>query len=327
MALLHHPPLPTTTTCREPRAPAGALVLLLVACSRTTPGTPGGPSPDAATPDAAAPDARPTAACIVDPTTGYHEDTCDGLVYDVTTPPQCTSHGACGLIADIHGLTMSGNMEDANTNLRALGVQYGYVVVQPNANPAPPDSMFMPGDDDKIYAFLQAAIPALGIDPGRVHFTGFSDGGEMTFRFTCAHAEMFASVAAAAAVGCFQPGQTPSREIPLLFMNGTKDALVDFQTSAIPQRDAIISTWNFGPGTVVASGTGYQRTRYTSPGGDVFEFLQHDYESNNPILDGHCYPGSTDPGTAQGQLFPFGCVAPNEFTWGVEVIKFFMAHE
>ncbi len=131
-----------------------------------------------------------------------------------------------------------------------------------------------PGDDDKIYAYLQAAIPALGIDPGRVHFTGFSDGGEMTFRFTCAHAEMFASVAAAAAVGCFQPGQTPSREIPLLFMNGTKDALVDFQTSAIPQRDAIIATWNLGPGTVVASGTGYQRTRYTSPGGDVFEFLQ-----------------------------------------------------
>jgi len=184
-----------------------------------------------------------------------------------------------------------------------------------------------PGDDDKIYVFIKSAIATLGIPANRVHFTGFSDGGEMTFRFTCAHAEMFASVAAAAAVGCFQAGQTPSRQIPMLFMNGTKDALVDFQTSAIPQRDAIIATWNMGPGTVIAQGSGYMRTRYTSPGGNVFEFLQHDYAADNAILVGHCYPGSTDPGTEAGQLFPFGCVPPNELSWGVEVIKFFMAHE
>ena len=78
------------------------------------------------------------------------------MVYDVAIPPQCVTDGACGLIVDVHGLTMSGNMEDANTNMRALGAQYGYVVIQPNANPAPPSSMFVtPGDDDKIYAFLR----------------------------------------------------------------------------------------------------------------------------------------------------------------------------
>jgi hypothetical protein len=59
----------------------------------------------------------------------------------------------------------------------------------------------------------------------------------------------------------------------------------------------------------------------------VFEFLSHDYVAASPILGGHCYPGSTDPGGQSGQLFPFGCVAPNDFTWGVEVMKFFMAHE
>jgi hypothetical protein len=42
---------------------------------------------------------------------------------------------------------------------------------------------------------------------------------------------------------------------------------------------------------------------------------------------GHCYPGSTDPRTELGQLFPFGCVPPNDFTWGVEAMQFFVAHE
>jgi pimeloyl-ACP methyl ester carboxylesterase len=306
-----------------------ALLIGLVACSTKPTDTLGDAAPgvrnDAAL--GALPDG-PAAACILEGTAGYHEESCDGMVYDVAIPPQCVTDRACGLIVDVHGLTMSGNMEDANTNMRALGAQYGYVVIQPNANPAPPSSMFVtPGDDDRIYAFLQSAIVTLGIDPRRVHFTGFSDGGEMTFRFTCAHADLFASVAPATGGGCFKPDQMPSREIPVLFMNGTKDQLNDYQSDALPQRDAIISTWNMGAGTVVAQGTAYVRTRYTSPAGNVFEFLQHDYQSDDPILGGHCYPGSTDPGTQPGQLFPFGCVPPNEFAWGVEVVKFFMAHE
>ncbi len=300
---------------RVPRVRTILPLLLLVACASCR-----GSGGDDARSDGGA-------TCITDTTAGYHEYECDGIKYDVTIPPQCAT-SACGLVVDVHGLTMDGKMEDDNTNLRALGTQYGYVVVQPNANPAPPASQWEPpGDDDKIYAFLESAIPTLGIDPQRVHFTGFSDGGEMTFRFLCAHADMFASVAAGAATGCFQPGDMPAREIPLLFMNGTKDALVDFQTNAIPQRDAIVSAWSMGPGTVVAQGTAYLRTRFTSPSGNVFELLQHDYEASSFILGGHCYPGSTDPGTELGQLFPFGCVPPNEFTWGIEVMSFFMAHE
>ena len=282
---------------------------------------------DAAVATDAASDGGP---CITDTSAGYHEYTCDGIKYDVTIPPQCTGHGPpCGLIVDVHGFTMDGKMEDDNTNMRALGTMHGYVVVQPNANPPPPASSWNPGtDDDKIYAFLVAAVPALGVDTKRLHFTGFSQGGNMTFRFLCKHADFFASVAPGAGTGCtFQTGDTPSRQIPVLYMHGTKDALINFQANAIPQRDQVVSGWNMGAGMVVSQGTGYVRTRYTSPSGNVFEFLQHDYASANSILVGHCFPGSTDMGQETGQLFPFGCVPPNDFTWGVEVMAFFMAHE
>jgi hypothetical protein len=36
--------------------------------------------------------------------------------------------------------------------------------------------------------------------------------------------------------------------------------------------------------------------------------------------------GSTDPGGLTGQLFSFKCEQPASFTWGDEVMKFFVAH-
>jgi len=269
----------------------------------------------------------PPSGCITDTTAGDHSFTCDGFTYDVSVPPACAS-GGCGLVLDVHGATMSGQMEDDNTNMRSLGAQNGFVVVQPNANPAPPASSWNPStDDDKVFAFLQLALSTFHIDSKRVHMTGFSQGGMMTFRFLCKHADVFASVAPAAGTGCSFTGQdTPSQQIPVLYMHGTKDAIINFQSFAAPQRDAVVSGWSTDQGTVIASDANYTRTRYLTPSGTPFEFVQHDYAASSVLLQGHCYPGSTDPGGQPGQLFPFGCVAPNAFTWGDEVMKFFLAH-
>ena len=62
---------------------------------------------------------------------------CGPLTYDVAIPEACPAQG-CGLIFDVHGLTMSGEMQEANTGLAQRGREAGYVVVQPNATPAPP---------------------------------------------------------------------------------------------------------------------------------------------------------------------------------------------
>ena len=275
-------------------------------------------------------DTKPIAdssGCIDVTAAGAHTFTCDGIKYDVEIPDACTTT-ACGLVVDVHGFTMSAQMEDANTAMRALGRKYGYVVVQPNANPAPPSASWTPGtDDDRVFAFVQAAIAALHVDRARVHFTGFSQGGMMTFRFLCKHADLFASMAPAAGTGCsFTAGDTPSREIPILYMHGTSDGLVSFTGYALPQRDALLAAWSMDGGEVIASDSQFKRTRYKNARGTIFEFLQHDYAAASPILKGHCYPGSTDKGGAPGQLFPFSCVGTSAFVWGEEAMKFFVAH-
>lgn len=276
--------------------------------------------------------------CITDVTPGNHEFTCDGLVFHVSMPAACVQSG-CGLILDVHGLSMSGPMQENNTNLAALTQNLDFVVAQPSATPRPPLAGWTPGTDDpKMLAFIDLAKRVYQIDDGRVHFTGFSQGGYMSWRFICANSDLFASVAPAAATiyspapgagGCNFTDQLPAQELSILYMHGTRDALVD-PAGAQPQIDAVIAAWGFGAGTVVSMDNDYVHRRYENANGTIFETVLHDYvsdaTSNIPLVPdivGHCYPGSTDPGDEQGQLYSFKCEPPNAFHWGEMVLDFF----
>ena len=148
----------------------------------------------------------------------------------------------------------------------------------------------------------------------------------MSSRFLCKHADAFASIAPAAGTGCtFTGSDTPSEQIDVLYMHGTKDALVSF-SAGTAQRDALIAAWKMTGETVVGSDAVYKWSRWKSPTGTTFEFIQHDYQAKSFILKGHCYPGSKDKGTEPGQLFPFNCTDTTAFTWGDVVMQFFIAH-
>jgi pimeloyl-ACP methyl ester carboxylesterase len=284
-------------------------------------------------------------SCFPNPGAGHREYACNGFRFDVEVPAECVS-GGCGIILDIHGLTMSAAMEDANTELRARGAAAGFVVVQPSANPSPPQASWRTEDEPKVFDILTRALAVYAIDADRVHMTGFSQGGFMTWRFLCQHADMFASVApAAAASNCpvignpvgaaacaFDGAEMPSRKIPILYMHGRADQNYIPYSCAQPQVDAIVAAWALAANGVVESGPMHSRTRW-SGGGAVVELLAHDYTSNEQVpfvsaseLQGHCFPGSSDPGGKPGQLFSFKCEQPAAFIWGVEVVEFFVAH-
>ena len=133
--------------------------------------------------------------CLPSPHVGHQVYACNGFNFDVEVPAGCLD-GGCGLIIDVPGRTMDAAMQDANTGMRARGDASGYVVIQPNANPAPPQSTFnpTPADDAKLYDFFTRAIAVYRSDPHRIHMTGFSEGGFMTWRFLCDHADLFASI-------------------------------------------------------------------------------------------------------------------------------------
>jgi polyhydroxybutyrate depolymerase len=319
------------------------LILILAACS-SAPHQQQQPPADAArwidggdAPDG--PTGMQSACFPTGPQPGHDSVTCGNIVFDIDVPASCVI-GGCGVIVDVHGMTMSAAMEEANTELRMRGTAAGFIVIQPNANPAPPQASWSTSDDPTIYDFLTQTLAVYQVDMRRIHFTGFSQGGFMTWRFLCDHADMFASVAPAAAStnGGFQAcsftgSEVPSRQLPVLYMHGRNDDHYASFSWAQPQVDAIVSAWGLSSDGVIASDSTFTRTRWSNASGGSLEFLVHDYTSSAEVvgisstrLDGHCYPGSTDPGGAPGQLFSFKCDQTASFTWGAEVVAFFVAH-
>ena len=269
--------------------------------------------------------------CITDVTAGAHDYECDGLKYTVTVADRCL-RAACGVILDVHGWFMTGADEEREAGLAARGSENGYLVIQPTADigPARPPFPEAPSwnhdvDAPKLYDFLKRAISAWHVDTKRVHVTGFSQGGMMTWRFLCEHSDELASVAPGGAhagygtipaTGICRDGSMPGA-IPILYMHGRTDALVPF-AGAQQARDVIVSGFGMTGPEAIAGDSGFSRSRWTVPAGNVFEFIEHGYESNYTFLKGHCFPGG--PGTL------LSCQGDPGFVWGEEVMKFFLAH-
>lgn len=277
------------------------------------------------------------AGCVGDAVAGDRTLTCNGLRVDARIPSQCM-RSSCGLILELHGDTGTGLLEDAHVKLRDLGVRDGYIVVAPTGPPiggGDAGSTWSSANDAALVAIVRELARAYRADMKRIHVTGFSRGGFVTWRLACDHADLFASAApAGASTGgdrgertCFAAGHAPSRKIPLLLLMGRTDAAVGYRL-IVAVRDAAIASYGATSSVKLAGDATYTHTRWTSPDGAVVEAFDHAYETvaDGPwgFARGHCFPGSTTDPYARQYALP--CKPPNSFVWGEEVIRFFRAH-
>ena len=299
----------------------------------------GGASPGdgASGADAPAIDATPPtpAGCITDVTAGDHTFTCGGLRVDARVPPACEAPG-CGLILELHGDTGTGLLMDAHVLLRELGAQHGYVVVAPTGPPwgGGIGSTWSSANDATLVDIVDQFAAVFRVDAKKIHVTGFSRGGFVTWRLLCDHADLFASAAPGGAgdgtafseATCFSQGRVPSRKIPILFLMGRTDMSVGYG-SMVTIRDAAIGSYGVTGPQVVSMDSSYSDNQWTG-NGTIIETFDHAYQTVPDgawaSAEGHCIAGSTmDPYAPQ---YAIPCKLPNAFVWGEEVMKFFLAH-
>lgn len=253
-----------------------------------------------------------------------HVFQCDGVQFKVMLTQACVDR-ACGLIFDVHGWLSNPDEQEGRSNLaRLAGEQGGYIVVQPGEL-SEPSSWDAQVHNPIVADFMHQAIRAFDVDRDRVHFTGFSQGGLMTWQFVCDYPDIIASAAPLSAieVGCFRAGDGPAREVPLFFISGTGDVLIRYYNSntslSVPYTlmnvmydygmvavDA--DAYAYSPtGSLMVDASGkvdaatpgvsfeivdgseeanYLWTRYTNGDGTVFEHLRH--------TNGHVYPDNPD---------------------------------
>jgi poly(3-hydroxybutyrate) depolymerase len=305
------------------------------------------PATDAAVEAAAAFPAPEPDDCFMTGDAGLKTHHCEGLDFEISVPDECLTH-ACGFITEVHGFGMNAALMNGHTHMRELGAAKGYIVMQPSAPGAVLASAWSPSNDAQVFAIMQRVMRVWHVDPRRVHFDGYSMGGWMTWRFVCAHSDLLASAApiaaglamgtscpfdASGAVPAGQPG-IPSQQIPILYTHGKNDGLVNF-SQAMTERDAVVAAWY--PGVqpkVVAQAFDYEWDRYENSEGNVFEFVQHDWEcgfvlplgGNQIPLKGHCFPGSNQfLGCGRANTKVDGGVE-YPFNWMETVLQFFIDH-
>eukprot|EP01059_Diplonema_ambulator_P014492 TRINITY_DN253_c1_g3_i1.p1 TRINITY_DN253_c1_g3~~TRINITY_DN253_c1_g3_i1.p1 ORF type:complete len:807 (+),score=239.80 TRINITY_DN253_c1_g3_i1:233-2422(+) len=254
--------------------------------------------------------------------------------YILSVPPQCMD-GGCGLILDVHGGSMNPDWENKNTLLREQGVTHGYIVLNPwNFSPDAqrPDEK----DDIDTYNIMHEVIGVYAVDKDRVHMTGFSYGGDQTWRFLFKWADEFASVVPVGACDLVHASQLPETQVSMLHFAGKYDMLVPFRDC---EKNVEIMTqgWNMTNVTVVQEDGEHKWTRYVSPlTGTTLEFVQHEYEVGicgaepYPFI-GHCFPGSPDhcgTNVVRDQLAHLSCPGHRNlsFSVGQAAMNFFLSH-
>jgi pimeloyl-ACP methyl ester carboxylesterase len=292
-----------------------------------------------------------TTRCITDVSAlDRHEFLCDGVQFKVLLTQACIDR-ACGVIVDVHGLLSNADQQEMRSNIaRAAAQNGGYIVIQPAELSSPsnwqPDLHY-----PVVFDFLQQTIDAFDADTKRIHITGFSQGGRMSWQFACDYAEVIASIAPLSAndESCSGSPVDAADQVSVLFISGTRDPFALYYKSMDNRRSAtekLVSLMHdYGMATTnaqdypfdskgglvldefgkldittpevrfdVVSGNqegSYFWTRYTKETGVVIEHLRHS--------NGHVYPDNPDSALIPEQPSVW-------FPIGEAILQFFIAN-
>ncbi len=166
----------------------------------------------------------------------------------VNVPPSYDPATPVPLVVLLHGYTSSGLETETYFQLTPVSDQLGFLYVYPdgttdvlgnrfwNATDACCD-FFFSGVDDSGYlrALIDEISAQLNVDPARIFVTGHSNGGFMSYRMACDHAEILNAVVSLAGATFDDPADcAPQDTVRVLQIHGTADATILYDGGATP---------------------------------------------------------------------------------------------
>ncbi len=176
----------------------------------------------------------------------------------VTLPGDYSPDQAWPLVVLLHGFSANGFVQDAYLGFSAQATPLGFIAVVPDGTKNPDGLQFwnaMPaccdfygsGVDDEGYllSLVAEAKSLWNVDPERVYFMGHSNGGYMSYRMACRHADVVAGVISIAGSSYTTEAECqPSQAVSALQVHGTLDGTVVYSgTSFTPGAQTIVDRW------------------------------------------------------------------------------------
>jgi len=175
--------------------------------------------------------------------------------YDPATPAP--------LIVLLHGYTSSGAAQDAYMGFSAIADEFGFLMLTPDGLIDGGGSSFWNAtdaccnfwastvsDSDFLRGLIGETRSLYNIDPRRIYVTGHSNGGFMSYRMACDHADLVAAIASLAGATWDDPADcNPSEPVDILQIHGTADATIAYAGGFIvgvpyPSAAGSVDRWN-----------------------------------------------------------------------------------
>jgi polyhydroxybutyrate depolymerase len=180
----------------------------------------------------------------------------------VRVPPSYEETRPAPLLIVLHGFTGSGSGQETYFGLQHEADDRGFVTAYPDGTVDSRGNRFWNASDaccnfdhididdaaylDGLVSAIQAAVT---IDPHRIYFAGHSNGGFMSYRMACAHAERIAAIVSLAGATLAQSADCrPSEPVAVLQIHGTADDTIAFTGGTIegvpyPGAEETVATW------------------------------------------------------------------------------------
>jgi len=166
------------------------------------------------------------------------------------------------LVMMLHGYTASGSLQESYFQFLPHAEAYGFLYLYPDGSTATNGQRFWnatnaccdfggSGIDDSSYlrSLVDEVKSLFNVDPRRVHLIGHSNGGFMSYRLACDHADVFASIVSLAGATFADPLDcVPSEPVHTLQIHGTDDGTVlynggQFFGQQYPGAQDSVDTW------------------------------------------------------------------------------------
>ena len=181
--------------------------------------------------------------------------------FEVFAPTSYDEATPMPLVVLLHGFGASGAIQEAYFQLQPLAEERGFLYVHPDGtvnqigrqfwNATDACCGFATTVDDSAYllALIEQVEADYNVDPQRIYLVGHSNGGFMSYRMACDHADKIAAFASLAGATFADAERCdPSEPVSVLQIHGTADETIPYTGGTIlgndhPSAQTTVDTW------------------------------------------------------------------------------------